>query len=249
MNFKDHFSDHAQSYATARPTYPDSLFNHLASLCREHELAWDCATGNGQAAVGLSAYFKSVLATDASAEQIAQAQEASNIQYQQSPAENTAIADCSVDLVTVAQAIHWFEIEKFFAEVERVLKPEGVLAVWSYGLHEISVACDEITARLYSDIVGKYWPRERCHVEQRYEGVGFPYSAIAGPEFEILCEWSAQDVLNYYDSWSAVQRYWKDKGASPIALVADDFVQAWGEESVRVVRWPITLYARRKPVS
>ncbi|NKB31861.1 MAG: methyltransferase domain-containing protein [Pseudomonadales bacterium] len=247
MSFKDHFSGHANSYAAARPTYPESLFKYLAKLCSSNELAWDCATGNGQAATGLSPYFNKVLATDASSEQIEQGQFKENLEYQVMPAENPDIADSSADLITVAQAIHWFDIDKFFESTRRVLKADGVLAVWSYGLHEINPRCDEITAHLYSDIVGKYWPTERCYVETRYQDIHFPFTNIESPSFEIICKWSAQDVLNYYHSWSAVQRYMADKGSSPLELIEAEFVAAWDSESQRDVRWPISLHVSRKP--
>ena len=245
MTFKDHFSGHAQSYAAARPTYPDELFSYLDEVSFENGFAWDCATGNGQAATGLAPYFEKVLATDASNEQIQQAQKGTNIEYQIMAAENPDIEDSSVDLVTVAQAIHWFDIDKFFSTTKRVLKPQGILAVWSYGLHEIDRRCDEITAHLYSDIVGKYWPSERCFVEQRYADIQFPLDKIEPPSFDMRCQWSAEDVLNYYASWSAVQRYITENGTSPIDLIRQDFIDAWGVEEVKSIRWPLALYVNR----
>jgi SAM-dependent methyltransferase len=245
MTFKDHFSGHAQRYAEARPTYPDELFSYLKEVSNDHKTAWDCATGNGQAAAALAPFFEKVLATDASNEQIQQARQCVNIDYQVMAAENPSIEDSSIDLITVAQAIHWFDIDKFFAAAERVLKPGGILAVWSYGLHEINQLCDEVTTYLYSDIVGKYWPSERCFVEKRYEDIQFPMSKIEAPAFDMRCQWSVDDVLNYYGSWSAVQRYIAENGTSPIELIKADFKAAWGEEEVRSVRWPLALFVNR----
>lgn len=246
MEFKDHFSGHAQSYAAARPGYPSELFDFLQSECSERNFAWDCATGNGQAAVGLAPYFKNVLATDASSEQIEQTQSQENIQYRVMPAEYPELDDASVDLVTVAQAIHWFDIEKFFSGVERVLKVNGLLAVWSYGLHKISPECDAITEKLYSEIVGKYWPPERASVEKGYDEIHFPFAALNSPSFEIRCHWTCAEVLGYYNSWSAVQRYMAENETSPLELIKSDLINAWGDVEQREVNWPISLYVSRK---
>lgn len=161
MSFKDHFSEIAARYAEFRPTYPAELFDWLASLCEEHETAWDCATGSGQAAAGLSKHFRKIIATDASAEQIAHAGGPNNVSFRVAPAEASGLADRSIDLVTVAQAAHWFDLTKFFAEAQRVLNPGGVLALWGYGRLDLPAGMDAIFQRFYSETVGPYWPPRR----------------------------------------------------------------------------------------
>ncbi len=157
MSFKDHFSGHAQEYSQARPTYPKELFAYLASIAPRHDAVWDCATGNGQAAVGLSAYFKKVIATDASEQQIQNAEQRDNIEYRVTTAEHSGLDNHSVDLIAVAQALHWFDFDNFYQEVKRVLKADGVLAVWTYAL--LSTPDDKINRLInefYTDIVGSY---------------------------------------------------------------------------------------------
>ncbi|MDA1370113.1 MAG: class I SAM-dependent methyltransferase [Proteobacteria bacterium] len=246
MTFKDHFSRHAQSYALARPQYPDELFSYLRTCCAQHSLAWDCATGNGQAALSLARYFGRVVATDASAEQIAQALPAVNVEYAVMPAENPTLEGESVDLIAVAQALHWFNIDAFFVAADRVLKKQGVLAVWSYGQHEIDTEVDAIVHRLYADIVGDYWPTERCMVEARYEGIEFPYTLMSAPSIEMHVEWSLQQLLGYLMSWSAVQRFIRASGENPLEQVNDQLREAWGRDPVKKVSWPLTLNIGRK---
>ena len=180
-SFKDHFSAHASAYARYRPRYPEALFAYLASLCPAHDLAWDCATGNGQAARSLTEHFARVVATDASADQLAHAAPHEQITYHVAPAAQSPLASHSADLVTVAQALHWLDLDAFYAEVRRVLKPGGVLAVWTYGLLRINPAVDAVIQRLYTDIVGAYWPPERRHVEDGYRALAFPFDAIEPP--------------------------------------------------------------------
>ena len=183
MNYKDHFSGHSKAYASARPTYPDSLFAHLSKLCEQHDLAWDCACGNGQASVALTQYFEKVIATDASADQLEQAPPHKSIQYQVARAEDELLLPGTVDLVTVAQALHWFDLHKFYNNVRSTLKTKGVLAVWCYGLHRIDPAIDSIIDRFYSDVVGPYWPKERRLIEAAYQDVDFPFQEIICPEY------------------------------------------------------------------
>jgi ubiquinone/menaquinone biosynthesis C-methylase UbiE len=173
--FKDLFSKQSKEYAVSRPTYPKSLFDFLAGLVERKDLAWDCATGNGQAAVALSKHFQHVIASDISKKQIENAKRKSNIRYEVFPAEKTALEDSSIDLVTVAQALHWFNFEEFYKEVKRVLRKNGVIAAWAYGLHSISPGIDKVTYHLYEDILGRYWPKERKYIESKYEDVPFPF--------------------------------------------------------------------------
>jgi len=215
--FKDHFSNHAASYADARPMYPQKLFDYLTSLCDEHALAWDCATGNGQAAVMLAERFKKVIATDASETQIAHAKPKPNIEYRVATAEASGISAHTVDLITVAQALHWFNFDNFFKEVKRVLKPNGILAVWCYELLTTeSKWLDQLIMTFYKEIVGSYWPKERQYVEEGYRTIEFPFEKIKTPKFFIQPGWDLLQLCNYLSTWSAVKYYEKDKGENPV---------------------------------
>jgi len=189
--FKDHFSQVSEHYAEHRPRYPSALFDWLAAQCAEHELAWDCATGNGQAATELGRVFQRVIATDASAAQIAQAVAHPRVFYQVTSAATSDIDTGSVDLISVAQALHWFDLPRFYAEARRVLKPEGRIAIWSYGLHSLSHrALDACIDRFYRDRLGAYWPAERRHVETGYRDLAFPFTAIHAPTFVMQMRWT-----------------------------------------------------------
>lgn len=245
MAFKDHFSGHANLYAGARPGYPDDLFRFLTRQCVHQRLAWDCATGNGQAARGLAGLFHRVLASDASHAQLRQAGSGPGIHYVVAGAEQAPLAPGSVDLLTVAQAFHWFDIPRFHAEARRVLAPAGVIAIWAYGIHSICQQVDAVVAELYDSIIGSYWPPERRHVESGYAGLPFPYRRLAAPAFSMTCQWSLSQLTGYLYSWSAVQRYQSQRGQDPVALVAERLHSAWGDAPVREVRWPLTLLLGR----
>jgi len=240
MDFKDHFSKHAGAYARARPNYPPALFEYLASLCAHRTLAWDCATGNGQAALGLAPWFEKILATDASAEQLAQAAAHPRIEYRQATAERSPLAAESCDLITVAQALHWFDMPAFFKESRRVLNKDGTLAVWSYELSRITPAVDAVVGRYYTEIVGPDWPPERKLVADGYRTLEFPFAEIRPPEFRMELQWTCEEYLNYLYSWSATQRYLKRSGHNPLELIYDELKSAWGE-NIRLVTWPINM--------
>jgi SAM-dependent methyltransferase len=247
--FKDHFSGHSGGYARARPVYPASLFAYLAGLSRGRETAWDCGTGTGQAAGSLAAHFRKVIATDASANQVAKAAktaESKGILYAAAPAERAPLRDGSVDLITVAQALHWFDFPAFFAEAARVGKPGAVFAAWSYGNCRITPAVDSAYAKLYEGIVGPYWPPERAHVEDGYARIPMPFAPIAGPSFVIEARWDMEEFIAYVETWSAVQYYRKDKGGDPVALVREEMACAWGDpREPRLITWPLALRAGR----
>jgi ubiquinone/menaquinone biosynthesis C-methylase UbiE len=243
---KDHFSGHADRYEAFRPTYPEALFAYLSSLCPLRELAWDCATGNGQAAVALAAYFEEIIATDASQQQIDHARARVNIHYHVAPADNAPVADASVDLVTVAQALHWFDLSRFYAEVRRVTRPDGVVAVWCYQLHSITAEIDAIVNHYYADIVGADWPPERRLVEEGYKTLAFPFDEITPPAFQMVHRWDLSQVLGYLGSWSATQRYQKRTGADPLELIRSELTAAWGDPGApRDVTWPLHLRVGR----
>ena len=242
MSFKDHFSAVAARYAEFRPTYPDELFSWLAGLCKGHETAWDCATGSGQAADGLAKYFRQIIATDASAEQVAHASGPGNVSFRVATAEASGLADRSIDLVTVAQAAHWFDLPKFFAEAQRVLKPGGVLALWGYGRLDLPGGMDEIFQRFYSETVGPCWPPERKWIDDGYRSLDFPFSEIAAPAFSIDVEWSLPRLLDYLSTWSAVKRYRADRGTDPLPALMAELRPLWGEpNTARPMGWPLFL--------
>src|SRR5436189_1073227 len=166
MSFKDHFSKQAADYAIFRPSYPKELFAYLASIAPSRELAWDCGTGNGQAAVGLASVFDRVIATDASEKQIANAEPHDRVEYAVQQAENTDIKPRTIDLSMVAQALPWFDLDGFYREARRVMKPHSILGASSYNLLHINRAIDEVVNRYYYEVVGAFWPRERKLVEQ-----------------------------------------------------------------------------------
>ncbi|MBA2503529.1 MAG: class I SAM-dependent methyltransferase [Pyrinomonadaceae bacterium] len=244
MEFKDYFSTRSSDYAKYRPRYPEALFERLASLCRERETAWDCATGNGQAAEGLSPYFDRVIATDASKSQIENAVKRENIIYKVATAEGSGIDSHTIDLVTVAQALHWFDLDSFYGEVKRVLKPAGVLAVWMYNLLEVSPEIDAIVNRYYTDTVGAYWPAERSLIEDHYRAVDFPFAEIETPPFAMEMRWSLAELLGYLRTWSATKRFAEAHGFDPVESLAGELRVVWGApEDEKLVRWPLDARA------
>lgn len=248
MSAADHFSAQAAGYARHRPTYPQELFAWLVGQSAGRQLAWDCATGNGQAAVALAEHFDQVWATDLSAAQIAQASPHPRIHYRTAEATSSGLDAASCDLVSVAQALHWFCHEDFYAEVERVLKPGGLLAAWTYTLLRVDPAIDACIGRFYTAVIGPYWPAERRWVDLGYAGMPFPYPDIPAPAFEIRLEWTLADLLDYLRTWSASQAYLRQHGSDPTQAVAAELAAAWGAaEQARTVTWPLRLRCGRKP--
>ena len=245
-NFKDHFSGHAGDYAAARPRYPRALFEWLASECKNHALAWDAGCGNGQASVALADFFDAVFASDPSATQIASASPHPNVRYAVEPSEQCSLPDDSVDCVCVAQALHWFELARFFAEAGRVLKPDGLLAVWTYERSSVNAAVDAVFSKLYRGVLDDYWPPERKHVETGYRDIAFPFREIPSPALELRCDWTLSQYLAYLRSWSASQRYLKATGIDAVGLIESGMRQAWGNpDEARSVVWPLTVRAGR----
>ena len=236
--FKDHFSGHAAVYREARPTYPPQLFAWLAQQAPDTALAWDCGCGNGQATVALAAHFTRVIGTDPSTQQIAGAEPRANIDYRVETGERSTLADASASLVTVAQALHWFDFEPFYAEVRRALKPGGVFAVWSYAACKVEPAIDKVIDHLYTDLTGPYWPPERTYVDAGYRTLLFPFAEIAAPTFPMIAQWNVDHLLAYLRSWSATQRYIKAKGEDPVAIVESELRATWDDSArEREVRW------------
>ena len=245
-NFKDLFSGHSADYAKFRPTYPKELFQYLSSLTKEHEQAWDCGTGNGQAAIELAAYYKKVIAIDPSEKQLQSATKNPKIEYSVASASSAPqIENHSIDLITVAQAFHWFNQEEFYKEATRVAKPSAVLAFWCYSLAQISPEVDEVVLQLYEPILGPYWEKERRLVDENYKNVRAPFQEIQTPKFSMKIEWSFEHLIGYLNTWSALQKYIKENQKNPIELVYEDLQKAWGPRTTRKVHWDLGLRVSR----
>ncbi|MDQ6622110.1 MAG: class I SAM-dependent methyltransferase, partial [Verrucomicrobiota bacterium] len=242
--FKDHFSGHAAEYARYRPHYPAAMFEYLSSLAPNHECAWDCATGNGQAAVALAPFFERVLASDASAKQIENAQRHERVEYRVATAGASELGAESIALITVAQALHWFDREKFFAESNRVLQRNGLLAVWSYNLFQVAPEIDRLVETFYRETVGPFWDFERKLVETGYRTIEFPFAEIAPPEFQMSAHWSLEQALGYLRTWSATKGFIAARGFDPVDSLGEQLRKLW-PANLRV-DWPLSLIVRRK---
>jgi SAM-dependent methyltransferase len=246
LTFPDHFSAQAADYGRYRPTYPVPLFEWLASAAPARRLVWDCATGNGQAAIGLAPHFESVLATDASENQLSHAAQHPRIAYRLAQAEASGLPDGCADLVTVAQALHWFHFDSFYEEVRRVLAPGGVFAAWTYVLFSVEPRFDVIVRRLWSDTLKDDWPPERRYVDEEYRTLPFPFEPIAAPPFLMEAWWSLEEVVGYLRTWSAIRRFVARVGHDPLEVVSDEMMRAWGDpEEKRLMRWPLILKVGR----
>jgi SAM-dependent methyltransferase len=244
--FQDHFAFASPNYATYRPRYPADLFVWLARATPDRRRAWDCGTGSGQAAVALAPFFDQVIATDPSTRQLASAEQAPGVAYVGMTAEHAALADQSVGALTVAQALHWFNLPSFFEEANRVLVPGGVLAAWSYGHLRIAPRIDEIVTRFYSETVGPYWPPERAMVEDGYRGIHFPFAEVDVPSFEMSASWTLPQLAGYLSTWSAVGRYKDAHGEDPVPSLVREVAPVWGDPTRQyMVRWPLVVRAGR----
>jgi SAM-dependent methyltransferase len=244
-NFKDLFYKHAGDYAKFRPTYPPELIEYLATLTPHHKTAWDCGTGNGQAALLLANYFEHVIATDPSEKQINSATTHPRIEYRIAAAEDSSIDPQSIDLTTVAQAFHWFDHHKFAQEVKRVSRPGAILAVWSYGLAKITPSVDAVVLELYENILGPYWDNERKLVEEGYKGVSVPFARLQTPPFHMSAEWTLDHLTGYLGTWSALQKYVVQNDENPIDRIADKLNAAWGKANSQTVLWDLAVHVWR----
>ena len=241
MAKKDYFSGHSKTYAAFRPVYPEELYEFIFSHLKYRDKAWDCATGNGQAAQYLAKHFDKVYATDISQQQLDQAIRLNNIEYSVSPAESTVFPDHQFDLITVGQALHWFDREKFFEEATRVGKPGSLLAVWGYSLLYIESRIDEIILNFYSQTVGTYWDDARRLVEQKYETIVFPFDEIPSPTFSIDVAWTLDHLRGYLESWSSTQKFIKENNHNPVPEVIAELGKYWNTGEVKQVSFPVFL--------
>lgn len=241
MKYTDHFGTLTQNYLDFRPTYPRELFQYLTELVSEKNLAWDCGTGNGQAAFMLANTFTQVIATDINQTQLNVAMKKENIRYICCPADKTPLENNSVDLITVAQAIHWFDFEEFYLEVKRVLKPNGVIAIWCYSLGSITRELDTIIHRFYQDILEDCWPKERRYIDEEYKTIPFPFHEIPSPTFIIEKLMMFSQLMGYLSTWSALKEYQKRYHKNPLEEMRGELQHAWGDAHEHVMRWPLHL--------
>lgn len=239
---KDLFSKQASGYAQYRPTYPPELFHYIMSFAQQKETVWDCATGNGQAAVALASFFTKVYATDISEKQLEHAVQASNIEYARATEETSNLPSRSIDLITVAQAYHWFHFEGFYREVLRVARPGGVVAVWGYSL----ITCNEaniqsLIRRFYTEVIGPYWDKERRYVDEHYTTVPFPYEELPGKTFFIPVQYDLPALSGYLNTWSGVQHFIKANGYNPVDKFIEELSVVWKEGEIKAFSFPLFL--------
>jgi ubiquinone/menaquinone biosynthesis C-methylase UbiE len=244
---KDNFSKVSNLYSQFRPSYPKQLFDFLIPQVSSHITAWDAGTGNGQLAVELSEYFEKVFATDLSEKQINNAVKKNNIIYKVERAEQTSFADSEFDLVTVAQAIHWFDFSKFYGEVNRTLKPGGIIAVIGYGLCKADAEVNKIIDFLYTDILDPYWDKERKYVDAHYSTIPFPFNEFSAPVFSSEYMWTREQLIGFLNSWSAVQHY-KDRNdnENPVDKITGDLKNCWKDTELKKISFPVFLRIGKK---
>lgn len=239
---KDLFSEQSKTYAKYRPVYPQELFDYILQFVGERNCAWDCATGNGQAANVLAGYFKKVEASDISEAQISNAVKKPNVEYHICPAEQTPFADNSFDLITVAQAYHWLNWKKFHEEATRVGKPNSIVAIWTYNtLVSENEELDKITRHFYRDVVGPYWEYERRYVDDGYASADFDFEPLPVKQFETKLSWREEQLIGFLESWSSVRKYIKTHQRNPVDLIRNELDTVWKNKEFIVVSFPIFL--------
>jgi SAM-dependent methyltransferase len=245
VSFPDHFSSIAATYARYRPTYPARLFDWIADVAPARNAAWDCGAGSGQATLALAERFASVVGTDASAEQLSQAPPHPRITWRVAPAEASGLDAASMDAVTIAQALHWFDLGRFWPEVRRVVRPGGGVVVWSYGVLFLEeTVITPMIHELHDNVVGPYWPIERGYVDARYQGIDFPFERLSPPALDLRATWTLEQLTGYLRSWSATRRYIERNGIDPINAFSETLREVWGDGSREVI-WPLTILAGR----
>jgi SAM-dependent methyltransferase len=238
-----HFRHQARHYAEFRPDYPPEMFTYLASQCANRKLVWDCATGSGQAAIGLGKHFDRVIATDISQEQISFAKQNPSVTYKVAPAEKTHLPDAVFDLVTIFQALHWLKRDLFFEEVKRVLKPVGIFAVAVYGDPVLEgPAANDLMQHYNHRVVGSYWPSERKLVDEAYASIRFPFDEILAPEFTLQKSWTLGALAGYLRTWSATQRYIEKNESDPVSEFEATMREHCSEPAKpQTITWPFTF--------
>jgi len=245
VTFKDLFSRQAADYARFRPSYPPALFDWLASMTPARRVAVDVGAGNGQAAHALATHFERVFALEPSAAQLANAGSSERVVFQRGAAEATGLPDATADLLVAAQAFHWFAHAAFFAEVKRVVRPGGALAIWCYAIASITPAVDAVVHELYEPILGPYWEPERRLVETGYATVEVPFPALEAPRFEMRLPWTFEQLIGYLSTWSSLQRYLRETGHNPLEALLGRLEAAWDGAAARTVTWPLFVRAFR----
>jgi ubiquinone/menaquinone biosynthesis C-methylase UbiE len=251
MQFEDHYSVFADSYARWRPRYPEELFTWMASVMDGRELAWDVGTGSGQVAGSLAGIVDRVVATDASADQLARAPRVEGVEYRQEPADRVSLPDGSVDLTTAGSAAHWFDLDRFYDEVRRVGKKTAVIALFSYGPRDFADACTQllgnpIVQHFNDDLLGRLWPEKIERVYDRYASLPFPFEEIDPPSLEMSATWNLDELMAFLETWSAAHRYLAQFGKRATGEIADELAKAWGDSAVRKeIRFPLFVRAGR----
>ncbi len=242
---KDNFSSESDKYAKFRPLYPEDMFTFIYSKVESKGSVWDCGTGSGQVAKKLAEEFEKVFGTDISESQLKNAFQAENIHYSVQPAEEVDFPDDYFDLVVVAQAIHWFDFNRFYAEVNRTVKSRGILAVVGYGMIQISEEIDKIIEELYLNILKGYWDKERKYIDDNYETLPFPFDKIETPKFDSKMKWDLSHLIGYLKTWSAVKHFENSTGFNPVDKIVDQLKDVWKPEEVKLVSFPILLRVAR----
>ncbi len=242
MVFKDYFSQTAADYAHYRPHYPKPLFAYLSEIAPDRTTAWDCATGNGQVAYELADYFEQVYGSDASEQQISHARHRDRLQYFVAIAQSTPLADQSIALITVAQAFHWFNANAFYNEVRRVLKPNGVIALWCYGFFTIAEASDGLNQSLHAffETIDAYWSPERLLITNRYQTIDFPFLELSAPSFAMNQDWTVEQLIGYLTTWSAVQSYSAQQGSEQLSVLLKAIADHYPATSL-TVNFPLSF--------
>lgn len=242
---KDRFSIQAEAYARFRPVYPKELYDYMFERVSQPCRAWDAGTGNGQVAQVLARYFDEVHATDISEAQLSKAPEVSNVHYTVQSAEAATFPDAFFNLIVVAQAIHWFDFDAFYTQVQRCAAPGALLVVMGYGNVHTEGPVQEVLSEFYSQTVGPYWDAERRYIDEGYKTIPFPWDSMEVPDFSINCSWNQDALLGYLSSWSAVQRYTQILGHSPLPAVVENLNACWGTQELKSFEFPVLLKVAR----
>ena len=242
----DHFSSVSAAYSAFRPRYPAALIDYFASLAPRRRIAWDCGAGSGQATADIARRFEFVVATDLSADQLARASKGSGIGWAACAAERAAIRSSTIDAVAVAQALHWFAHDAFYAEVKRVASgPDAAVVAWTYAAPRMEGDVGEVLRRFMFEDIGSYWPPERKYVDSEYRTIPFPFERIHAPPFSLENDWTLQQIVGYMRSMSATARYMKANGVDPVVAVGEELLALWQDDAPRQIVWPVIVLAGR----